>query len=145
MNERSFSHKCEKIIFFQEMTTAKLWLKTDWFSIDIPDLIKLKYMKTTCKNRRHFSSRCLNSTFNFPLVNMWIHIKDEIIIVWLLSINPLKLAAASSVCVCASVLRGGLTRWVKLTNVQTVVTQSTHWRIIHKLWRLNAAVFFLYF
>lgn len=43
-------------------------------------------------------------------------------------------------CVCAPVLHSGLTCWVKLTNTLLAVTQSAHWKIIHKLWRLNTDV-----
>lgn len=54
--------------------------------------------------------------------------------------NSIKLAVATTVCVCASVLHSGFTGWVKLTNTLLPVTQSTHWKIIHKLWRLNTDV-----
>lgn len=47
--------------------------------------------------------------------------------------------AAITVGVCASVLHSWLT-WVKLTNTLLAVTQSTHWKIIHKLWRSTTDV-----
>lgn len=39
---------------FSREKTARLWLKTDQISIDIPDLIKLKYIKRNLQKSETF-------------------------------------------------------------------------------------------
>lgn len=50
----ALSHISVKRLYFFKKKPARLWLKTDQISIDIPDLIKLKYLKRNLKKSETF-------------------------------------------------------------------------------------------